>query len=254
MQYLFGAGSFFGVPLQDASGNAITNGTPIQIGVMQEMSLEFSSDVKELHGQNQFAVDVGRGKGKVGGKIKGAQISGQAINSLYFGQVQTGGTANQILVDSTGSAIPATPFQITVTPPNTGTFAEDMGVRDSNGLPLTKVASAPAVGQYSQAGAIYTFNSADTGKTVFINYRYTYALPGAKKITVNNLAMGAAPLIRALMQVDYRGKRALVVLPNGLFTKLSLFGTKLDDYSIPEFDFSAFADGAGLVAEIHVSE
>lgn len=254
MQYLFGAGNFFGVPLQDASGNAITNGTPIQIGVMQEMSLEFSSDVKELHGQNQFAVDVGRGKGKVGGKIKGAQISGQAINSLYFGQVQTAGTSTQILVDSTGSVVPATPFAITVTPPSAGTFAEDMGVRNSDGLPMVKVASGPITGQYSQAGAVYTFAAADTAKTMFINYRYTFVSAAAKKITVNNLAMGAAPLIRALMQVDYRGKRALVVLPNGLFTKLSMFGTKLDDYSIPEFDFSAFADGAGLVAEIHVSE
>lgn len=254
MQFLFGAGSVFGIPIQDAAGNAITNGTPIQIGVMQEMSLEFSGDVKELYGQNQFAVDVGRGKAKVGGKIKGAQVSGAAINSLFFGQTMVSGTGMAAYIDSTGAAIPATPFQITPTPPSTGTFVEDLGVRDSNGLAMTKVASTPAAGQYSVSAGVYLFNTADTGKTVFINYRYSYTLLSGKQITVNNVQMGAAPLLRTLMQVDYRGKRALVILPNALFTKMALFSTKLDDYSIPEEDFSCFADSSGNVATIYTSE
>lgn len=255
MQFLFGAGSVFGIPIQDAAGNAITNGTPIQIGVMQEMSLEFSGDVKELYGQNQFAVDVGRGKAKVGGKIKGAQVSGSAINSLFFGQTMTSGQGMVAYIDSTGTAVPGTPFTITPTPPATGTWVEDLGVRDSNGIDMAKVASAPAAGQYSVSGVgVYLFNIADVAKVVFINYRYSHTLASARKIVVNNVQMGAAPLLRALMQVDYRGKRALVILPNALFTKLALFSTKLDDYSVPEEDFSCFADSTGNVATIYTSE
>lgn len=251
MQFNFGAGEFYGVPLTDAAGNAISNPTPIRIGIMQEMSLEFSTDVKELHGQYQFAVDVGRGKGKVGGKVKGAQINGQALNSLFFGQTQTGGTLQAVNSDTTGQVIPATPFTIT---PSSGTWLEDLGVIDANGVPLKRVASAPATGQYSVSAGVYTFAAADTGTTVFINYRYSSSSAGAQKIAITNQLMGAAPLIKAHMQVAYRGKKSLVTLYSAMFTKLMLYSTKLDDYSIPEQDFSAFANGAGQIADIFVSE
>lgn len=254
MQFIFGAGEFYGVPQTDATGASIANATPIRLGIMQEMSLEFSTDVKELYGQYQFAVDVARGKGKVSGKIKSAQISGQAVNSLFFGQTQTGGTMQAVNSDTTGTAIPATPYQITVTPPNSGTYLEDLGVVDANGLPLTKVASSPAVGQYSNVAGVYTFAAADTGNLVFINYRYSFTSVSAKKISVTNQIMGAAPLVTARMQTTYRGKRCLVNLYSTMFTKLALLGTKIDDYSVPELDLSAFANGAGQIADIFVSE
>jgi len=121
-------------------------------------------------------------------------------------------------------------------------------------VPFTCVASAPATGQYSVSAGTYTFAAADTTKLVFISYRYSATAAGAKKISVVNQQMGAAPLIKAEMQVNYRGKRALVVLYSSIFTKLSLFGTKLDDYSVPEMDFSGFANGANQIADIYVSE
>ena len=254
MQFLFGAGDFYGVPLTDAQGNAISNPTPIHLGVMQEMSLEFQGDVKELYGQYKFAVDVAGGKNKVSGKVKNAQISGQAVNSLFFGQGMTSGTMMACYSDTAGAAIPSSPYTITVTPPSSGTFVEDLGVVDSNGVPFTCVASAPATGQYSVSAGTYTFAAADTGKLVFISYRYSATATGAKKISVVNQQMGAAPLIKAELQVQYRGKRALVVLYSSIFTKLSLFGTKLDDYSVPEMDFSGFANGANQIADIYVSE
>jgi hypothetical protein len=254
MQFLFGAGDFYGIPLTDAQGNSISNPTPIHLGVMQEMSLDFQGDVKELYGQYKFAVDVAGGKNKVSGKVKNAQISGQAVNSLFFGQGMTSGTMMAAYSDTTGAAIPTTPYTITPTVPGSGTWLEDLGVVDSNGVPLTCVASAPATGQYMVAAGVYTFAAADTGKTVFISYRYSATSTTAKKISVVNQQMGAAPLIKAELQVSYRGKRALVVLYNSIFTKLSLFGTKLDDYSVPELDFSAFANGANQIADIYVSE
>ncbi|MCL2658773.1 MAG: hypothetical protein FWD62_15460 [Betaproteobacteria bacterium] len=255
MQFLFGAGDFYGIPLTDALGNTVANPTPIKLGVLQEMSLEFSGDVKELYGQYKFAVDVAGGKNKISGKVKHAQISGAAVSSLFFGQGMSSGTMMAAYSDTTGAAIPAAPSTITIAPPGTGTFIEDLGVIDSNGLPMTCVASAPTAGQYSvSATGVYTFVTADSGKTVFISYRYSAAAAGAKLISVTNQPMGAAPLIKAQMQVSYRGKRALVVLHNAIFTKLGLFGTKLDDYSVPELDFSGFANGAQQVADIYVSE
>jgi hypothetical protein len=256
MQFIFGAGDFFAVPLLDAAGNTISNPTPIRLGIMQEMSLEFSTDVKELHGQYQFAVDSAGGKGKVGGKVKGAQIVGAALSSLFFGQASTLGSMSAIYSDLVGAAIPTTPFIITVAPPSSGTYAEDLGVLDTNGVPYSRVASAPVTRQYSvnTGTGAYTFAVADAGVTVFINYRYSFTSVASRRMQIVNQQMGALPVIKALLHTSYKGKRALVMLPQATFTKLMMFGTKIDDYSVPEMDYSAYASSAGLIADIYVSE
>lgn len=255
MQLVFGAGNMYGVPLYDASGNAISNPTPIKIGAMQDMALDFSGDLKELYGQNQFALAIARGKVKVTGKIKGAQIHGAMLNSLFFGQTLASGTTNAINNDLTGQLIPATPFQITVVPPSSGTFVNDLGVLDSNQVPMTAVASAPAVGQYSVTGAgVYLFNTGDVGKKVFINYSYSATVTGAKKLSVQNMAMGAAPSFKAYMETVYQGKRTLVVMYACVANKLNLFSTKLDDFNIPELDFTGQSDAANNVCDIYTSE
>lgn len=43
---------------------------------------------------------------------------------------------------------------------------------DNSGSPFASVASGPAAGQFTVAGADLTFNSADTGKEVFATYQY----------------------------------------------------------------------------------
>lgn len=254
MQFTFGAGDFYGVPLIDANGNSITNPTPVKIGGLQEMSLDFSGDVKEAYGQLQSPIVIARGKTKITGKIKGLQLHGAMLNNLFFGQTMVSGTLGGVVTDVTGTAIPATPFTITPAPPSTGTWQEDLGVIDANGLPMTRVAAAPATGQYSVAAGVYTFAAADTTKLVFINYRFTSTSTNAKKISVSNLPMGAAPTFKAFMPCTFQGKRSLVVLYNALAPKLHLLGTKLDDFSMPELDLSAMADAANNVADIWVQE
>jgi len=243
--FIFGPGDFYGVPLFDASGNAIANPTPIHVGTMQEMALEISSDLKSGYGQNQVAILQARGKMDVSGKFKGLTINGPMLNNLFFGQTQTSGTQMDLVTDLTGAAIPATPFQITPSVPNSGTFVADMGVTDANGMPYTRVASAPATGQYSVTAGVYLFAAADTGKTVFINYQYSYALTAAKKISVQNLAMGAAPSFKALLRTSYNGKKALVIAYGCIANKLTLFSTKLDDFTMPEIDFKCIQDPTG---------
>lgn len=254
MQFMFGAGEFFGIPLTDAYGASISNPTPIRLGVIQSMSLDVSGDLKELHGQYQFAMDAARGKGKVGGKVEFAQISGRALNSLYFGQTQTSGTLVAVQADTTGALIPASPYTITPTVPGSGTWAEDLGVIFEDGTPLTRVASAPATGQYSVAAGVYTFAAADTTKKVFISYRYTATSVAAKSLIVNNVAMGQAPTFKALAHCDYKGKKALVVLPHVMSQKLALLGTKTDDHNTQTIEYTVYSNGVGSVFEVHTAE
>jgi hypothetical protein len=251
--YVFGAGNLWAVPLTDSLGSAISNPTPVKFGTMQEVSLDISFDVKELHGQLQFPVAIGRGKGKLGGKAKLANISGALMNALLFGQTLSAGRES-VYIDTVGAAIPTTPFQITTVPPSSGTFAADLGVRDSTGKVYTRVASAPATGQYSvSAGGVYTFAAADTTKTVYIDYRYTATSTSEVKSTVTNQPLGYIPTFSMDLYMPYNGKYFYVRLPSCVSTKLGM-ATKLDDFAVPEFDFSAFADAGGNVMTYGVTD
>lgn len=252
MQNVFGAGVMWAVPTYDAYGNTISNPTPVQFGISQEISIDISFDTKMLYGQNQFPVALGRGKGKASGKIKFAQVNGLTMNNVLFGQTLTLGIVSDVY-DVTGAAIPATPFQITPTVPNSGTWSVDLGVRNAQGVQLTRVASAPATGQYSVAAGVYTFAAADTGTTVFINYQYTATSTTAKKSALLSLPMGYAPAFRCDVYVPYSGKNAIFTFPNCVANKLSL-ATKLDDFMVPEIDFDVFADASNNLGTYAFSE
>lgn len=255
MQLTFGSGELFGTLLRDASGNVVTNPSPVRVAGLQEMSLDFSGDLKEFFGQNRFAIAVAQGKVKTGGKFKGALINGPAMNTLFFGAGLTSGTMKSLVADSTGALIPATPFQITPTVPNTGTWVEDLGVVDANGLTMTRVASAPAAGQYSVSAGVYTFAAADTAKRVYISFSYTFTDAGSRRIQFQNLPMGFSPAFKLHYLSSFQGKQCLVVLESVISTKLMMFGSKNDDFSVPEIDFTAQADASGFsIGDIYTRE
>lgn len=255
MQLTFGSGELFASLIRDASGNAITTPSPVRIAGLQEMSVDFSGDLKEFFGQNRFALAVAQGKVKTGGKFKGALINGPALNTLFFGAALTAGTMKALYADTTGTLIPATPFTITPTVPSSGTWVEDLGVVDANGLTMTRVASAPATGQYSVSAGVYTFAAADTGLKVYISFSYTYTSAGAKRIQLQNLPMGFSPAFKLHYLASFQGKKSLVVLESVISTKLMMFGTKNDDFSVPEIDFTAQADASGFsIGDIYTQE
>ena len=324
MQFLFGSGVFWGTPLQDASGAAIAVPTPVQLGVMQDISIDISFDTKELYGQSQFPVAVGRGKGKMAGKCKVAQINGRALDSLLFGQGLSAGVTSDVY-DVIGAVIPSSPYIVVPTIPLAGTWAADLGIRDSNGIPMTRVAAAPTTGQYSLTGAAtggtasfatnvmtctvaptlgtfqigqaitsagvavgtfisslgtgvggtgtynlstspgtitaqavtagvgYLFAAADVAKTVFMSYQYTAVSTSAQKGTVKNVLMGQAPTFKGDLYVPYGGKSLILTIPQCIASKWTL-ATKQDDFVVPEFAFSGFADAAGNALYWAVSE
>lgn len=246
-QYVFGSGVLWATPLVDAFGNTVTNGTPIQLAVCQEIGMDESFETKQLYGQNQFPVDVGRGKGSLSVKAKFAQVNGLTVSSLYFGQTLATGL-NGYVFDTTGALIPTTPFTITPTIPSSGTFVNDVGVRDANGVPMTKVASGPTTGQYSVAAGVFTFAAADTGKRVFISYAYSATnvqVPGSTKMTINNLPMGSAPIVKLDVWFTKNGKQFSTQYPKAMASKLG-WQSKQDDYMVPEIEFMCFADDAGV--------
>ena len=250
-QFVFGPGNIYAIPLTTYDGTAITVPTPVQIGTMQAGSVDFSWDIKELYGQRQFPVAAGRGKGKIAGKATYAQFNAAAVNSLVFGQTQSSALC-AIVNDVTGTAIPGTPFQITVTPPLSGTYLNDLGVV-MNGIPMTQVASGPTTGQYSHTAGVYTFATADVGQIVFINYSYTAVAATAADLIISNPFMGYAPTFSVSFSINYNGKNGTIILNSCTSSKFSV-ATKLDDFAIPEFDFTGYADANQKVGRISFSD
>jgi|SRR5579883_3348535 len=247
--FVFGSGVLLG------QRTDIANATPINFGLIQDVSLDFSFDTKQLYGQNQFPVALGRGKGKITCKAKMARVSGIAFANLFFGLSTSVGE----LLTSFGegpSSIPTTPYQITVS--HAATFVDDYGVINAaTGLPFTRVASAPAAGQYSvnTGTGVYTFSSADnvSGISVLISYTYTVTTAGTQQIAVANQLMGTTPTFQAQFYTTFQGLPLNFKAYQCVASKLN-FATKLDDFTIPEMDFDLFANAAGNIGNFSFGE
>lgn len=245
--FQFGSGTLWGYPL---GGNLAANPTPMKFGTLQDVALDISGSLKELYGQNQFAETVARGKYKITGKAKFAQIVGKHVNDLFFGQ--TLNTGQKLTALDEAQSVPASsPYTVTVT--NAAQFTDDWGVRYSaTGLPLTKVASSPVQGQYSaNSSGVYTFAAADAGAAMLITYRYSSA--AGVQLNIRQQLMGFAPSFQILLNEQYAGKQANLLLYSCVAEKLS-WQTKNEDFLIPEFDFEAFANSSGQVMDLYLAE
>ena len=240
----FGVGVLIARSLTDSLGNALAVPTSYRLGIMQDVSTDFSFEAKPLYGANTLPVDRGRGKAKLAFTAKTADINATALAALHFGVTPTVGFKGPVL--DFAAAIPATPFQVTVAPPNTGTFVNDLGVRDTNGVDYVRVASAPVTGQYSVSGAgIFTFAAADTGKNVLISYEYTTSAAGSGIVVpLTNQLMGYSPSFSVILYNDSKGSKLVVKLTNCQSDKLSL-PFKNEDFVMADFGFEALDDGTG---------
>jgi hypothetical protein len=235
MQSRFGCGFLFGTP---------QGGTPIMFAALQDVSVDFSQEVKYLYGSSKFPIEQAGGKGKIECKATVGRIDPVLFNQIYWG----GSSANTVELGAMGEAaiIPATPFTVTVA--NAATFRVDLGVFNTvTGLFMTKVASAPIAGQYAVnlSTGVYTFAAADTGTALLIYYTYS-AATGGVTITGTNQTLGTIISFQAKLQSSYNGKQTVLTLNKCISTKLNM-PYKQDDFLLPTFDFSAVDDGTGNI-------
>ncbi len=243
----FGSGVLIATP----SG---ANATPVQFGALQDVSLDFSFSSKQLFGQYQFPIAFARGEGKITGKAKFANIDGPLYNSCFFGQ--TLATGQKLWAyNEAGAVSTSSPYNYTAA--NADNFDADLGVvYASSGLALTKVASAPAVGQYSVSAGVYSFSSGDAGRALLVSYSYTQSSSGSgSRALLANKVMGTAPTF----QIDFyqtnpniAGAQWSLRLYNCVSTKLSV-ASKNQDFVVPEMDFEAFANAANSIGEINTA-
>ena len=253
--FTFGAGVMIGTQTIDGSGNSVTLPSPIQFGVLQEVTPDESFELKKLYGANKFPVAVAQGKGSVSLKAKLANINAELHNTFFYGLTLTN-TFQSIYNDLSGTSVPTSPGNIT--PTIHGTALVDLGVVSAiNGVPYTRVAASPTGGQYmfTAASGLYTFDPVhDFGKTVFINYAYGDAsVTAGRLLTVTNQLMGVQPVFAVDLAARYLGKSIYIHYPQVVATKLSRTW-KNDDFTIYDFDMEAFADSSGNINYQYYSE
>jgi len=245
MQFGFGSGSAWGIE----SG---ANPTPGRYDILQEASVDFSFSNKPLIGEYGFPVAVGRGAGKIGGKMKWGRLQARTLNSIFFGGSKAGGQVS-VAKDEAGSVPGSSTYTITVA--NAATYGTDLGVRyAATSIPLTRVSSVAAAGQYSvnTTTGVYTFHSGDASAAVQLSY--TYAIAGSgETISLANQLIGAAPTFKNVLTQQYSSQRQTIVLNACVASKLS-GGTKTEDFFHPEMDYDAMADAANSVGTWSLAE
>jgi len=189
------------------------------------------------------------------GVVDGVTVTGTniAAGTTVLSHTSTGVVLSQAVSGNVSSGATIT-FGPSILVANSATFATDGGVSNAaTGQPLTKVASAPTIGQYSvSATGTYTFAAADAANAVVFSYTYT-ATTGGVVTTITNKDMGAAPLFKTIYTTAYQNKRLTIQLNSCQVDDLKL-SAKNDDFAIPEMSFSAFADSAGNIGIVSVTE
>lgn len=236
--YLFGSGTAIVTP-------AGSNPTPLNIGLLQELTINVAQSNKTLYGQYKDPVAVGAGTRKWTGNAKVARFSMQVLNALYFGTTISAGQIAEMFGEA--GTVPAVSTYI-VTTANSATWTTDLGViYTATGLPLKRVASGPTVGQYSVAAGVYTFAAADASAKVLISYVYTIPTVGQNFSVPPTLIGSTINFAVNATMIDPTTNNVLSFLfPNCVANKFSM-GSKLEDFVMPEFDFDIFANAAGQI-------
>lgn len=247
MEFFFGTGSLYG------RQTGVSNPTPIRFGGVQEASVDFSFEVKELFSQYQFPLAVARGTAKITGKAKFAALSGIAFNNIFFGESSLGNTPILTSIDEVNTVSNSN----LVTVAQAANYVQDLGVLNvSTGAIMTRVAAGPlGTTQYAvnESTGNYTFNNAMAQAQVMITYDYNGAANSGTLVTGVNQLVGSAPQFLMVLSGSFQNKAMRMKLNACMASKLSL-GTKLADYMLPEFDFNAFVDVTGNWGQLSFAE
>ena len=226
--------------------------TPRRFGTLQDITIEFAGDIKELYGSYQYPVDSARGKTKITGKAKIATLQASVFNDLFFGQTLSAGQTKIVLPpgEAFTPASGAVGYTVAL---SASTPLADQGVfYTASGVQLTANSTATGIGVYAFVAStgVYTFSSADIGTGVLVNYDYTVAT--GSSIAIGNPFMGTTPRFSTTLVDVFEGYQLELVLNQCVSSRLT-FPSRLDDYWYEELDFSAFANAGNVVGTLSMA-
>lgn len=133
---------------------------------------------------------------------------------------------------------------ITVSPPSDGAFVADKGVRNTEGMPLTRVALTSPISllrdQYSVSDSgSYYFDFTNRGDTVYLDYEYS--TDSGVTLNIENNDIGSTPIVSIDISGVAEGQEWLIKYPRAV-PKAFGFATKQDDFGTYKVTFEVIAD------------
>jgi len=247
-EYIFGSGTVI------AKRTDVTLQMPVLMGVLQDITLDFSRKIESLIGQFASPVAFGGGELSIKGKAKLGRFQATQLNNLFLNGTLAAASGLEV---TTGEAATTATTSFTVT--HGATYTEDLGVfYTATGIQLQPVSSGPTQGQYIPGVAntgTYTINSADENTALTVYYAYTVATEN--QITLANQLMGPVPNFELYVKQGFTvfgvAKSLVIKLNNCVSEKLAL-GFTNTKFSIPEIDIVAGADASNNIGTISITE
>ena len=226
---------------------ASTGLPPLILGQLQgvETDVDFTPNRVPLNMQAAALYTVGKSTLKFVAKL--AQLN---ANSLYllFGMTPSAGSQGVALSNVTTAMVGSGPYTATPTVPESGTWAQDLGVQyTATGSLLTPVLTSPGPGQYTVAAGVYTVNAADAGKSLSFNFLYNRS-NGASLVLPNNW-QGLAPVFSAVLNNQYDGKQMTWNLTRCVSEDLKIAAVS-NKFAVPNFTFQALGNSVGVQGTI----
>jgi hypothetical protein len=244
--FFFDSGSLYLTPRTQQDGVAYQNyPTPLRFANLKGVTIEARGELIESPSQLRHAIRMAKGRITINVKARFGTFDGVVMDQAFFEtSAQAGATR---YVEDAVSVIPGPPYVVNLTA--TPDIMTDLGVRFvSNGEPLPRNDAGPGVGQYKLvAQGVYQFNAADTAKSVAISFLHTVST--GKKIVMSNLFKGVAPMFQAILCGRYNDQQVTWVLEACSSERFAL-PTMLENFTINEFEFQAYADLQGNVGTI----
>lgn len=254
MNAQFGAGKIFVRPYTGAG----VPGSPIELAILQEASVEFKVNTKKLWGAKRFPVTIADGEGEIPISCKAAAFYGNAFNLVLNGISSSGGRSNVLdevgLVATgaydvgIGSYIAGTTV-VWLTPAGGGVARQLALVGSSPVAGVSYTESTPGSGELS-------FATGDNGATVRVSYAFALT-SGGQQIAIPNALMnsslGAKVSLynQSLNRANNRPSTMILDLNQVILPGLKL-DFKLGDFTIPDFNLEASADQNDQVGMLYL--
>jgi hypothetical protein len=243
-QALYGPGSLY------VRRTDIANGTPVNLGYVNEFSISEKGETKQLFGQTDYPLAVRRGTIKSTFKAKSALLTASGFNVFNGGNITAG---TQILGSLAEAATVPASGGFTVAAAHAAAFNADVGVTyQNNGSPLFRPLNGTlsAAGQYTVSnGGTYTFDSIDAGAAVLLAYLYNNTTGGGFHKVVSAQIIGSMPTFEMwYVNTDPEYGTYTFHAYNCVAGSLDR-SFKLTDFMMPELDIEMAQNAAGVVYE-----
>jgi|ERR1700722_217940 len=241
-----------------SGGNLASNVTPFRPFTIQNFDLTVKGKVQKLMGQYNTAENLARVDQEFSFKFEMGRVDFFALNQMFYADTFAGG--GHVVQVTEQHTVPATsPYTITIAPPSSGTFYQDLAVEYAGAFGARFVKGTPSAtaGIYSvvETTGVFTFASGDASAAIQISYAYTIASTPGTGYQANGQFQGWCPALDLWVYENYKGNylataNGTIHLTNAVLAEIG-YSHKRDNYEMCSISGECAMNNSGLIAEYY---